>query len=725
MHFDNNASILIYRTVVHELMSDRLDDVAYGHDRLNGDASISIRHLARAVGAPLICLDDSSRIIFLNAAAEEVIGRHAAEVLGAEIYSLLTEESGRSDRALAKAVQECLSIGDMRTATAVFSAPCGPSAIRFTLLPASNDDAGSTAVVMIARSRREVDDISADRSIDLLATASTEMTEGNDLHIMLGEALERVMDTLDIDFAAARIIGPSGRPLLVCRGIDPKDARELLSVIGCDGLPLCDAVDPNEGIIVDRDSDDGFQTQPGITSFAAYPLRSHYGAKGCAVFGTKGTASVRQYSRFLQVMCNQINAGLRNQALTAELKKRNIQLRGLYETSKAVSTSLDLTEVLQTIVGIATSLVGAENCFIFELDQDMKRLRILSMMTQWPIDPTIELDMGEGLVGFVALTRTGILTPRADLDPRAKHLEHTPETPSSMIVVPLIFNDRTLGVMSLEKTPGVPFDQSQYELIELFSVQAAMAINNAYMFGDLQRTASSLQMFNVLLTHDVANFNSPIHGFLEMLLRDPTLDERQHRYVRSALVQSGNISELVADVRQLFAMRFQNGWCLEPIDMLPVIDEAMKDIFINAVYEDVETTFDSTVENAFVLSNALLKGLFYNLLSNACKYGGGRPVNVHVDSLEDQGTKWWRVAIEDHGKGIPDEMKTRLFKRFDQFDNSHAAEGHGLGLSVVNELIKRYNGRILAEDRVAGDHTKGARMVVLLPQYIRSEWPEG
>ncbi len=131
----------------------------------------------------------------------------------------------------------------------------------------------------------------------------------------------------------------------------------------------------------------------------------------------------------------------------------------------------------------------------------------------------------------------------------------------------------------------------------------------------------------VLLTHDVANFNVPIHGFLEMLLKDPKLDDRQRRYVRSALVQSDNISELISDVRELSLLRSKLGdQPLREVDIIPVIKEAKEDIFSNAVYEDIETTFETQTESANIMADAFLKDLFYNLLSNACKYGGGRPV---------------------------------------------------------------------------------------------------
>ena len=124
---------------------------------------------------------------------------------------------------------------------------------------------------------------------------------------------------------------------------------------------------------------------------------------------------------------------------------------------------------------------------------------------------------------------------------------------------------------------------------------------------------------NVLLTHDVANFNVPIHGFLEMLLKDPKLIiHRQRRYVRSALVQSDNISELISDVRELSLLRSKLGdQPLREVDMIPVIRGAKEDIFSNAVYEDIETKFETQTESANIMADAFLKDLFYNLLSNA------------------------------------------------------------------------------------------------------------
>ena len=89
-------------------------------------------------------------------------------------------------------------------------------------------------------------------------------------------------------------------------------------------------------------------------------------------------------------------------------------------------------------------------------------------------------------------------------------------------------------------------------------------------------------------------------------------------------------------------------------------------------------------------------------------------MNVGLEAC-DEGARW-KVTVEDRGRGIPDEMKERLFRRFDKLDTSHAAEGHGLGLSVVAELVRRFDGQVSVEDRVPCDCRQGSRFTVLLPR---------
>jgi signal transduction histidine kinase len=115
-----------------------------------------------------------------------------------------------------------------------------------------------------------------------------------------------------------------------------------------------------------------------------------------------------------------------------------------------------------------------------------------------------------------------------------------------------------------------------------------------------------------------------------------------------------------------------------------------------------------------VLANALLKDAFLNILGNAIKHSTGSPViDVSVEKITEWGRDLCLVIIDDNGPGIPEEMKRRLFNRFEH--GSSPSRGKGLGLYLVRKLIEGYGGHVWVEDRVPGDYRQGSRFVIALP----------
>ncbi|OPY32507.1 MAG: sensory histidine kinase CreC [Methanomassiliicoccales archaeon PtaU1.Bin124] len=421
----------------------------------------------------------------------------------------------------------------------------------------------------------------------------------------------------------------------------------------------------------------------------------------------------------LELFANQLINLIRSEQDKQELIRRNEELQTLYETSQVLATSLERDEVLNIIAKRAAMMVGADNCLIL---QAHKRERVLQCVAIYSaeeqLDPrTLSLRYGEGLTGLVAETGEGMLIKRADMDSRSKLVEGTEDEPSSVISIPLKLGEDLLGVMTLEKTPGLPFDEQEYRLVEMFSLQAVLAFKNANLFHSMKALLQSQQMYNVLLTHDVANYNVPIHGYLEMLVKDPKLDERERRYVRSALAQSENISSLISDVRRLWWLRSGGAESkFKPIDLVQVVRELIDGLNCHILYGNRQITMDAQGEEAWVEADIFLKDVLYNIVSNACKYGETGPVVVRLRPETMEGAGYWRVEVEDHGKGIPDERKESLFKRFDMIDSDIASEGHGLGLSVVSAFVSHYRGKAWAENRVEGDWTQGSIFIVRLPK---------
>jgi len=115
-----------------------------------------------------------------------------------------------------------------------------------------------------------------------------------------------------------------------------------------------------------------------------------------------------------------------------------------------------------------------------------------------------------------------------------------------------------------------------------------------------------------------------------------------------------------------------------------------------------------------VQANELLRDVFVNLIGNAIKHSTGPAfINIRMAQEKNDDRQYCTVAIEDNGPGVPGEMKEKVFDRLRRGDTK--AKGAGLGLYLVKTLVDSYGGKVWVEDRVTGDHMKGARFVVMLP----------
>jgi K+-sensing histidine kinase KdpD len=101
-------------------------------------------------------------------------------------------------------------------------------------------------------------------------------------------------------------------------------------------------------------------------------------------------------------------------------------------------------------------------------------------------------------------------------------------------------------------------------------------------------------------------------------------------------------------------------------------------------------------------------------MGNAIKHSNG-PLDVYVgiNEVTSDGIRYYAVILEDNGPGISDEIKSKLFSYL--YCEGEKTRGKSLGLCLVKALVDIFRGKVRVEDRVPGDHTKGARFVVMLP----------
>jgi signal transduction histidine kinase len=209
--------------------------------------------------------------------------------------------------------------------------------------------------------------------------------------------------------------------------------------------------------------------------------------------------------------------------------------------------------------------------------------------------------------------------------------------------------------------------------------------------------------------------NQAAMGYLELaedlMEAEGRLDRDHRQLISKPLEVLHNASRLIDNVRKIQKEK-AGAYKLEVIDVVKMLSEVLaqysevagREIYIN--YRPSAT--------CFVSANELLKDVFINLIGNAIKHSAGRlTINVIFDEAFEDGQKYCRVAIEDNGPGIPDDLKKKLFDRLTL--TATRASGKGFGLCLIKMLVDDFHGQFWMEDRVPGDHSQGSRFVVMLP----------
>jgi signal transduction histidine kinase len=219
------------------------------------------------------------------------------------------------------------------------------------------------------------------------------------------------------------------------------------------------------------------------------------------------------------------------------------------------------------------------------------------------------------------------------------------------------------------------------------------------------------ELYGDILVHDLRNYHQIIHSSLELLAL-PNLSKSGTS--EALLMASSGLEKavrLIHQVRSLSKAAELNPEKFEKVNLVEIIKESWNHIRSTSPSLVCEFDFEPEQSTYYVRANKLLVDVFLNLFNNAIDYSPRDAVRIKVTitAKQEQRKNWWETRVMDWGQGIPEEQKQQLFKRY-----TESAKGLGLGLSVALALTKAFGGTIIAEDRVAGDHTKGTVFIVSL-----------
>lgn len=167
----------------------------------------------------------------------------------------------------------------------------------------------------------------------------------------------------------------------------------------------------------------------------------------------------------------------------------------LLETSRDISSVLDLDNLLTLISQRAVALLNADDCVIFRLEEDgvslcpiMARGEVAAHSMGCP------LQVGQGFTGYSVAINKPLMVNHAELDPHGFHVPGTPvEEEEHLLVTPLSFRGNIIGALLVNRVDKTPFTEEEFRLFNGLASQVAIAIENARLYEKLERYTHVLE----------------------------------------------------------------------------------------------------------------------------------------------------------------------------------------------------------------------------------------
>ena len=416
------------------------------------------------------------------------------------------------------------------------------------------------------------------------------------------------------------------------------------------------------------------------------------------------------------------------------------QLAALVEAGMILTAERSLLPVLQRIVEVACRLLQAKYGALGVLDGQGR----LDQFVTTGIDQAARarigpLPVGTGILGLLAQEGKPLRIRDIAQDPRAHGFPANHPPMHSFLGVPIISKGRLFGNLYVtEKQGEEEFSKEDEKLAVTLAAQAAVAIENASLYEEVQRSYEELKRSQRLLVrqeklaslgrlaaglaHELNNPLSSVAGFAEALQRRAAEGETARQPGASdvqeylTLIQE-EVARAATIVRRLLDFARQREPTFDVVDLEGVVTKAVSFVQRQARLANQRIVVTPFPEGSRVFADAqMLQQVFLNLLTNALDaVEGGGEVRISARQRRDGASRgpekaWLDVMVSDTGTGISAEDVSRLFDPF--FTTKEVGKGTGLGLAICQSIVEQHRGTIEVQSEGMG---KGTLVTVSLP----------
>ena len=381
------------------------------------------------------------------------------------------------------------------------------------------------------------------------------------------------------------------------------------------------------------------------------------------------------------------------------------QLEMIINATRLVNSNLNLDDVLKNIVDAAVSITRSDRGTLYLIDKETDILWSKVLLGEEL--KRIELDMGEGIAGWVAENGEIVKLPDAYSDERFANKidkESGYETKSMLCFPVKNKNEEIVGVLQLLNSKNGEFGKTDELFLSALSNHAALALENAELVEKLLNSerVSSLGKISNFLINDIKKPVLVSKRYTEHL-KEKNIPEDIRKILDMILEQINQVAENINATAN-----YSEGKTILRLvkkNIAPVLEVYCKKIEPFVKSKNCELVADIKADTKVNLDEKEFYQCFYHIVRNACEaMPEGGKINIST-VLTDRGID---IKFKDQGLGIPENIIDKIFVTFMTHGKK---EGAGLGLSITKKIVEIHEGSITAKSELG----EGAEFIISLP----------
>ncbi len=484
------------------------------------------------------------------------------------------------------------------------------------------------------------------------------------------------------------------------------------------------AVASGDGVLTSNAQEDarfsGQQSVVGyqLRSIMCAPLQARGFTLGAVYVDNRLMAGVFEMADLdlLMTFANQASVAIENARLftqtDAALARRVEELSIFQRIDQQLNKSLELNRVLSLALNWAIALINADGGSIglFERPEEAPPyLRLMVFRGADEVDEMRNVPVDHPIVQQVLAGSHSVLSHDVT---ESESIDGTPA--NVQLAVPIQQGGQISGLITLETQHAREINREDIAFVERLADRAAVAINNAQLYEQINAANQAKSEFVSLVAHELRVPMTSIKGYADLIISGVAgpLNDQQSQFLEVIRRNLQRMSTLISDLSDI--NRIESGRMVFD-DKTFDIRETVADV-TGSLHEQIEArgqtlTIDIAEEVPDVHADPTrIAQVLTNLVSNAHKY---TPDNGRIIVRVTSDGHVAIVSVEDTGIGISEENQKKLFTQFFRAED-HAVrqqQGWGLGLSIVRNMVEAQGGQIEFESEV----DKGSTFTFTVP----------